>query len=100
MSEASIPKTTFNTRAGKYARIAMPFGLTKAPSTFLSLFKEWLRSQGYCPLSRLNEQRCRSFFPGSMPSSIGSRTPCGFDGSYPLTGAKGAIDRKSKNNAQ
>jgi hypothetical protein len=53
----------------------------------LSLFKEWLQSQGYWPLSRLNERSCRRFV-GSMPSPVGSRTTCGFDDSCPLTGAK------------
>ncbi|KIW93268.1 uncharacterized protein Z519_05873 [Cladophialophora bantiana CBS 173.52] len=53
----------------------------------LSLFKEWLQSQGYWPLSRLNGRSCRSFL-GSMPSPAGTRTPCGFDDSCPLTGAK------------
>lgn len=53
----------------------------------LSLFKEWLQSQGYWPLSRLNKRSCRSFV-GGKPSLADSRTLCGFDDSCPLTGAK------------
>ncbi|EXJ54293.1 hypothetical protein A1O7_09631 [Cladophialophora yegresii CBS 114405] len=53
----------------------------------LSLFKEWLQSRGYWPLSRLNNQSCRSYLR-NMHGCIDSRTPCGFDNSCPLTEAK------------
>lgn len=53
----------------------------------LSLFKEWLHSQGYWPLSRLHEQSCRNFL-GAMPSPAGTQTPCGLGGTCPLMVAK------------
>lgn len=53
----------------------------------LLVFKEWLHPQGYWPLSRLNKRSCRSFV-GAKPSPVDSRTPCGYDDSCPLTGAK------------
>jgi hypothetical protein len=53
----------------------------------LSLFKEWLQSQGYWPLSRLIEQSCRNFL-GAMPAPTGNQTPCGFGDSCPLMVAK------------
>ncbi|KEF55287.1 uncharacterized protein A1O9_08941 [Exophiala aquamarina CBS 119918] len=53
----------------------------------LLLLMQWLQLQGYWPLSRLDEQSCASFL-GSMPFPAGGRTPCGFDNSCSLTGAK------------
>jgi Reverse transcriptase (RNA-dependent DNA polymerase) len=41
--ELSIPKTAFNTRAGKYEFIAMPFGLCNAPATVQRIMNNALR---------------------------------------------------------
>ena len=41
----------------------------------LSLFLEWLKTQGYWPLSQLNEQSCREF-RGSVSAIISNCTPC------------------------
>lgn len=59
----------------------------------LSLFKEWLGSHGYWPLSRLTEQSCRRFL-GAMPAPTGSQTPCGLGDSCPLTIAKKGLIAK------
>ena len=37
VKEADIPKTTFRTRYGNFEFIVMPFGLTKALTTFMDL---------------------------------------------------------------
>ncbi len=37
MKEQDIPKTTFRTNYGHYECIVFPFGLTNAPTTFMSL---------------------------------------------------------------
>ncbi|ETI26855.1 hypothetical protein G647_10301 [Cladophialophora carrionii CBS 160.54] len=61
----------------------------------LSLFMEWLQSQGYWPLSRLNIQSCRSFL-GTMYGAIDMRTPCGLDDLCPLTAAKELLTTRLK----
>ena len=40
VSESAIPKTAFRTRYGHYEYLVMPFGLTKAPTTFMALVKK------------------------------------------------------------
>ena len=52
-----------------------------------SLFKDWLQSQGYWPLSHVYDTSCRSFL-GTIPSSIDRRTLCGLDDSCPLVKSK------------
>jgi hypothetical protein len=37
IKEGDIPKTTFQTRFGHYEFVLVPFGLTNAPTVFMSL---------------------------------------------------------------
>ena len=53
----------------------------------LSLFLEWLKTQGFWPLSQLNKQSCREF-RGNVSAIASNCTPCGHDGSCPLNAAK------------
>jgi hypothetical protein len=43
IDEGDIEKTAFNTRYGQFEFLVMPFGLTSAPSTFMSLMNSILR---------------------------------------------------------
>ena len=46
IKEENVPKTAFRTRYGHYEFLVLPFGLTNAPATFMTLinniFKEYL----------------------------------------------------------
>lgn len=52
----------------------------------LLLFRQWLRSIDYWPLSSLSRRSCRDFVLHNRPWS--SWTPCGLDEACPLTQAK------------